>query len=138
MLAELIGIRAVVAIDEMEEDPASATSRIAATPAEDPQPHYEKPGRQARACVVADGMNVSDLKDYRPGIRASRRRHLAALRECSVTRTDPQYSRRIEPTWKPNTVCLCHPFGMEITRGRLRRVESAKSFLRRLGFPWCR
>jgi uncharacterized protein len=147
MLAELIGIPCdVIAIDEMEEDPAFSLNQ--------PDRCYtcrKIRNRAARSwadtqgiALIADGMNASDLKDYRPGIRASREDGIwQPFVEFGITKDEiREHSRELGlPTWeKPNTVCLCSriPFGMEITRERLRRVEEAESFLKRLGFAVCR
>jgi len=147
MLAELIGIPCdVVSIDEMEEDPAFSRN----------QPDRCYTCRKIRNRVawnwsqdhgitlIADGMNASDLGDYRPGIRASQEDGIwQPFVEFGITKEEiREYSRQMGlPTWeKSNTVCLCSriPFGMEITRERLRKVEEAESFLKRLGFPVCR
>ena len=147
MLAELIGIPCdVIAIDEMAQDPAFSMNQ--------PDRCYtcrKIRNRIARdwadsrgITLIADGMNASDLNDYRPGIRASREDGIwQPFVEFGITKDEiREYSKQLGlPTWeKPSTVCLCSriPFGMEITRERLRRVEEAESFLKRLGFAVCR
>lgn len=147
MLAELIGIPCdVISIDEAALDPSFSLNR--------PDRCYTcRKIRNALARdwarghgigLIADGMNASDLNDYRPGIRASREDGIwQPFVDFGITKDEiREHSRRLGlPTWeKPNTVCLCSriPFGLEITRERLRRIEEAESFLKRLGFGVCR
>jgi pyridinium-3,5-biscarboxylic acid mononucleotide sulfurtransferase len=145
--AELIGIPCeVIAINEMEEDPAFSgnppercylcrkiRNRIARRYAD-----------EKRIDVVADGLNASDLGDYRPGIRASREDGVwQPFAEFHITKEEiREISRELGlPAWdRPNTVCLCSrlPFGTEITEEKLRRIEAAETFLKSLGFLVCR
>lgn len=147
MTAEVIGIPCeVVSIDETQEDPAFSgnppercylcrkiRNRIA-----------RKYGDEQGIAVIADGLNASDFGDYRPGMKASREDGVwQPFAELGITKEEiREISRQIGlPGWdRPNTVCLCSrlPFGTEITMERLRRVEDAETFLKRLGFSVCR
>ena len=78
---------------------------------------------------MADGSNVDDLGDYRPGLRALQELHVRSpLREAGLTKEDIRIlSRRYGlPTWnKPAFACLASriPYGEEITPQKLRQVE---------------
>ena len=90
--------------------------------------------------VVADGSNVDDADDYRPGTKAAAQmgvRH--PLHEAGMTKADVrQLSRELGlPTWdKPSFACLASrfPYGDAITREGLKQVAAAEQLLRDLGF----
>jgi uncharacterized protein len=89
---------------------------------------------------VADGANVDDLDDYRPGARAAAALGVRSpLREAGFTKKDiREISRRMElPTWdKPSYACLSSriPYGTRIVPDILRRLDEAEGFLKELGF----
>lgn len=93
---------------------------------------------------IADGANVDDLGDYRPGLQAAddyEIRH--PLVEAGLTKTDIRaLSRRFGlPTWdKPSSPCLSSrfPYGTRITRPALDQVAAGEKVLRDLGFRECR
>ncbi len=95
------------------------------------------------ACV-ADGSNVDDQNDHRPGSQAAAELAVRSpLREAGLTKADIRaLSRWLElPTWdKPSFACLSSrfPYGTAITRERVGRVGKAESSLRRLGFTQLR
>jgi len=90
--------------------------------------------------AVAEGSNMDDLGDYRPGLQAVRELGIRSpLREVGLTKDEIRaLSRRMGlPTWnKPSFACLASrfPYGEEITEERLGRVERAEQFLMDLGF----
>jgi uncharacterized protein len=90
--------------------------------------------------VVVDGFNADDLHDHRPGHRAAAEHAvLHPLAECGFTKADVRaLSRHLGlPTWrKPQLACLASrvPYGTEVTRERLGRVEAVEVALRQLGF----
>ena len=94
--------------------------------------------------AVAEGSNVDDLGDYRPGLQAIRELGIKSpLREAGLTKDEIRdLSRRMGlPTWnKPSFACLASrfPYGEEITEKRLARVERAEQFLMDLGFEQVR
>lgn len=147
MIAEMIGIPCeVVSVDEMEE-----STEFSSNPPERCYLCRKIRNRIARKyadeqgiSVVADGLNASDFGDFRPGMKASREDGIwQPFVELHITKDEiRELSRQIGlPTWdKPNTVCLCSrlPFGIGITREKLRRIEGAETFLKRLGFGVCR
>lgn len=93
---------------------------------------------------VADGANLDDLGDYRPGLTAASEfaiRH--PLVEASMTKADIRaLSLRFGlATWdKPSSPCLSSrfPYGTRITRPALNRVAAGEKVLRDLGFRECR
>lgn len=89
---------------------------------------------------IADGSNVDDLGDYRPGMQAlSELKVVSPLREAGMTKEDIRVlSREMGlPTWdKPAFACLASrfPYGHEITKEKLEMVDKAEQYLISLGF----
>ena len=89
---------------------------------------------------VAEGSNLDDLGDYRPGMRAIGELGVRSpLREAGLTKQDIRdLSRELGlPTWnKPSFACLASRFayGERITAEKLKMVELAEKYLRSLGF----
>ncbi len=90
--------------------------------------------------VLADGSNLDDTVDYRPGMDAARELGVRSpLKEAGLTKKEiRELSRSLElPTWdKPSMACLASrfPYGTEITPPRLEQVQKSEDFLRGLGF----
>lgn len=93
---------------------------------------------------VADGSNLDDLNDYRPGMRALKELGtISPLKLAGMTKADIRaLSREIGlPTWnKPAFACLASrfPYGQTITKEKLLRVEQAEQFLLDHGFTQLR
>lgn len=93
---------------------------------------------------IADGSNVDDLGDYRPGMEATRELGvLSPLREADLTKSEiRELSRQMDlPTWdKPAFACLSSrfPYGQRITREALKRVDEAEQYLLDQGFKQVR
>lgn len=94
--------------------------------------------------VVAEGSNMDDLGDYRPGLKAVEELGiLSPLREVGLTKEEIRYlSKELKlPTWKkPSFACLASRFvyGEQITREKLFMVEQAEQLLLDLGFQQMR
>lgn len=94
--------------------------------------------------VVADGANVDDVGDYRPGLRAGAELGVRSpLREAGLGKDDVRaISRELGlPTWdKPSFACLASrfPYGDRITAENLKQVAAAEQVLRGLGFQQIR
>ena len=88
---------------------------------------------------VADGSNVNDLADHRPGRRAaSEYRVVSPLQDVGMTKADVRNVSHMLglPTWdKPSMACLASrfPYGTELTERDLHRVGFAEDGLRALG-----
>jgi uncharacterized protein len=89
--------------------------------------------------VVADGSNVDDTGDFRPGLRAVAELGVRSpLREAGFTKADVrELSRQLGlSTWdKPSLACLASrfPYGHRISREELRQIAAAEQLLRELG-----
>jgi len=89
---------------------------------------------------VADGANLDDLKDFRPGSEAAEELGVRSpLREAGLTKDEIRaISRSIGlSTWnKPALACLSSrfPYGTEITEERLSQIARAEELLMELGF----
>ncbi len=89
---------------------------------------------------VAEGSNLDDENDYRPGAKAIKELGvLSPLKEIGFTKKEIRVlSEKLGlPTWnKPAYACLASriPYGEELTAEKLLRVEKAEKFLRELGF----
>lgn len=94
--------------------------------------------------VVADGSNLDDEGDYRPGMRALAELGVRSpLREAALTKADiRELSRELGlPTWsKPSFACLATriPYGEQITEERLSMVGRAEQYLIDRGFAQVR
>ncbi len=88
---------------------------------------------------VADGSNIDDLDDHRPGQRAAEKFGVVSpLQLAGMTKDDIRDVAHMLglPNWdKPSMACLASrfPYGEEITEDGLRRVAEAEYALRRLG-----
>jgi uncharacterized protein len=88
---------------------------------------------------VADGCNMDDLGDHRPGRRAAADHGVRSpLIEAGLTKDDIRAlsKERSLPTWdKPSMACLSSriPYGSPVTIEALDQIEAAEMFLRSLG-----
>ena len=89
---------------------------------------------------IANGTNLDDLGDYRPGIAAGKEHGARSpLVEAELTKADVRALSRERglPSWdKPAQACLSSriPYGTTVTVEALTRVARAESHLRALGF----
>ncbi|MEA5415734.1 ATP-dependent sacrificial sulfur transferase LarE [Synechococcus sp. BA-132 BA5] len=95
----------------------------------------------AEGAQVLDGVNLDDLGDHRPGIRAAREFGVRSpLAEVGIDKAGVrQLSRALGLPWwdKPAQPCLASrfPYGEPISAPRLARVAAAEDWLRQRGFP---
>lgn len=89
---------------------------------------------------LANGTNVDDLGDFRPGLQAADAQQvLSPLVECGINK---QGVRLLAHEWglevwdKPASPCLSSRvvYGLEITPERLARIDAAEALLKQLGF----
>jgi pyridinium-3,5-biscarboxylic acid mononucleotide sulfurtransferase len=91
------------------------------------------------ACI-ADGMNLSDLDEHRPGlIAATEEGIMHPFIMTGITKEDIRqiaYDYGLEVWNKPSAACLASriPYGDEITTVKLRMIEQAETFLAGKGF----
>lgn len=84
---------------------------------------------------LAEGSNMDDLGDYRPGMKAvSELDVLSPLRDAGLYKTEiRELSKHFDlPTWdKPSFACLASRFvyGETISEEKLRMVEAAEQYL---------
>lgn len=89
---------------------------------------------------IVDGLNLDDLHDYRPGIKAATEKRVRhPLVEAELSKADIRaLSRKLGlPTWdRPASPCLSSrfPYGTEITATGLQMVEQGERLLHELGF----
>ncbi|MEE9199069.1 MAG: ATP-dependent sacrificial sulfur transferase LarE [Dehalococcoidia bacterium] len=93
---------------------------------------------------VANGTNLDDLGDFRPGLDAAREYGVRSpLCEVGMRKSD---IRRISkekglPTWaKQAMACLASrvPYGTPVTTDVLKRIEEGEAYLRKLGIKQLR
>ena len=89
---------------------------------------------------IAEGSNMDDLGDYRPGLQAAEELGVKCpLREAGLTKSEiRELSKEMGlPTWsKPAYACLASRFvyGEEITEEKLHKIDRAEQFLIEQGF----
>jgi len=90
--------------------------------------------------IVSDGVNISDMAEYRPGLAASTEEGIIhPFIESGITKQEIREIAReygLSVWQKPSAACLSSriPYGEEITREKLRMVEEAEAFLAEQGF----
>lgn len=100
----------------------------------------EAKARELGIAEIVDGLNLDDLGDYRPGMRAAGERHIRhPLVEAELSKAEVrELSRALGlPTWdRPASPCLSSrfPYGTEITPEGLQRVAAGERALHALGF----
>lgn len=86
--------------------------------------------------VLANGANLDDRGDYRPGMQAASEFQIRSpLIEAEFTKADVRELARLWglPVWdKPATPCLSSriAYGVEVTPERVQRIDAAEQFLR--------
>lgn len=93
---------------------------------------------------ILDGCNVSDQGDFRPGREAAKKHGVRSpLIEAGLNKEKiREISRNLGlKVWdKPALACLSSriPYGQEVTKEKLSKIEQAESYLRSLGFSQLR
>ncbi len=100
----------------------------------------EEKARELAIEHIVDGLNLDDLRDYRPGMQAAAEKRVRhPLVEAELSKQEiREFSRMMGlPTWdRPASPCLSSrfPYGTEITLERLQQVSGGEKLLRSLGF----
>ena len=95
------------------------------------------------ACI-ADGLNVSDTSEHRPGLAASTEEGIVhPFIEAGITKGDIRtiaQSMGLKFWNKPSSACLSSriPYGDEITTKKLAMIEMGEEFLHASGLSQCR
>jgi len=103
-----------------------------------------KIARKRKLNYVADGSNLDDNKDYRPGSRAVREFGVRSpLKEARLTKQDIRELSRIFrlSTWnKPAFACLASriPYNEEINKNNLTKIKKGERIIRNLGIKQVR
>ncbi len=90
--------------------------------------------------ALADGSNLDDDSDWRPGTRAKDELGVVSpLKEAGLTKDDIRklsFAYGLKTWQKPSYACLASrfPYGNELTLAKLKRVEEAEDYLHSLGF----
>ena len=90
--------------------------------------------------AIANGTNVDDLGDYRPGLEAAKQAGVVSpLVDLGFTKADVRAASAAIglPIWdKPAAACLSSriPYGTSVTRERLAQIGGFEAALKRLGF----
>lgn len=90
--------------------------------------------------AIADGVNLDDLQDYRPGIQAAQEyKIIHPLVEAGFTKAEIRQASRLLglSTWeKPASPCLSSrvPYGTHITATMLSQIARAETLIRSFGF----
>ena len=108
---------------------------------------YEICQREAKRLAldsIADGINLDDLADYRPGLQSAKEYNVChPLVEAGLTKADIRQASRLLglSTWdKPASPCLSSriPYGTHITATMLSHIAQAEAFLYTLGITQVR
>ena len=140
-LAKLIGIRhQVIATDEFANADyrRNASDRCFHCKTE-LYTRLERLAPELEVAVIANGANLDDQGDYRPGMNAAREHAVRSpLLECELTKAEV---RGLAAHWglpvsdKPASPCLSSrvAYGEEVTPRRLAMIDRAEQFLRGMG-----
>lgn len=100
--------------------------------------HIEGLAERLEVDVIVNGANLDDQGDYRPGMQAAKEHAIRSpLIESGFNKSDVRELARewSLPVWdKPASPCLSSriAYGLEVTPERVRRVDSAEQFLKKL------
>lgn len=100
--------------------------------------------REKEFAFVADGSNLDDLQDYRPGRKAVDELHVRSpFMEACISKDDIRVIARVIglPNWdKPAAACLASriPYGTHLTPELLQQVDQAELLLHTLGVKQAR
>lgn len=95
------------------------------------------------SCII-DGMNASDIGEYRPGLTAADEEGIRhPFIEAGITKQEIRGMARDAgyPFWdRPSSACLASrvPYGEDLTPGKLQMIEEAEMYMNELGFSQVR
>ena len=94
-----------------------------------------KLANEINADIIVEGTNVSEVKGYRPGLRALKEKHIMSpLLELGLTKENIRALARyfdLSNAEKPSLACLSSrfPYGVRITPEKLKRVGQAERYI---------
>ncbi|HEX9678317.1 ATP-dependent sacrificial sulfur transferase LarE [Nitrososphaera sp.] len=94
--------------------------------------HLAKEATKFNIELMVDGTHIDDLSDYRPGIRALRENGVRSpMAELGISKAGVRQIAKdfhLSVHDRPSNACLASriPAGMEVTYGKLRRIEGAE------------
>ncbi len=100
----------------------------------------KKIAKENRIKYIADGVNLSDFGEHRPGIKALDEEDIIhPLVEAGIKKSDIKVMAKylgLSNYNMPSTTCLSSriSYGEKITIEKLKRIEEAESFILSLGF----
>ncbi len=100
--------------------------------------------RERGIAAIANGANLDDLGDHRPGMKAGREFQVRSpLLECGFRKSDIRALAAafgLPNADKPQAACLASrvPYGTPVSRELLARIERAERVLSEMGFRQCR
>ena len=103
-----------------------------------------KAARDFGTDTVVDGVNTSDLGEFRPGLRACGEEGVVhPYVECDISKEDVREIARSRglPFWNsPSSACLASriPYGEEITPGKVRTIETGEDLIHSFGLTQVR
>jgi pyridinium-3,5-biscarboxylic acid mononucleotide sulfurtransferase len=95
--------------------------------------------KKEKLAYVADGSNVDDMSDFRPGTNASKELGIVSpLREAGFTKADIRAKSKelgLPTSNKPSLACLASriPYGTRITKEILHKIDEGEKYIRSLG-----
>ncbi|MDG2380187.1 MAG: ATP-dependent sacrificial sulfur transferase LarE [Pirellulaceae bacterium] len=141
-LADLIGIRHLVIKTQEMANPSYQANDFDRCYHCKTELYFQLEGMADRlgVKVIANGANLDDKVDHRPGMRAAREHQVRSpLMDVGLTKTDVRElaAEWQLPVWnKPAMPCLSSriAYGEEVTSERLRMIDDAERWLRGKGF----
>jgi len=100
--------------------------------------------RDSDTGTIVDGVNMSDLGEFRPGLRACEEEGIGhPFVECEISKEDIREIARSRglPFWNcPSSACLASriPYGEEITPGKVRTIETCEDLILSFGISQVR
>jgi pyridinium-3,5-biscarboxylic acid mononucleotide sulfurtransferase len=139
--ARSIGVRHVILrFDEIEESVRKNPVRRCYFCKKEEFGNIIKEAERLGYAHVLDGSNADDIGDYRPGMKASRElKVISPLQQIGITKKEVRnFAKALGlSVWdKPAYACLYSrfPYGTEIRKEDLEKVEKAEEFLLDRGF----
>jgi len=100
----------------------------------------KKEAKKQGISYIADGSNIDDIKDYRPGLKVAQKSGIKSpLLEAGLGKEDIRkeaQERKIEIWNTPSSACLASriAYGTYINGNNLAIIEKGEEFLHQLGF----